>query len=150
MTEEIDYSDPNERMSSPDLMTSALSNLELIRDTHWSEKDRIGVPLDDDDPDDPGGADRLAAAKCAIAAIEILIARDNARHLNENQEREILDKVCTVNSISQLLHMLAIEGGEEYPQGTLRSVFALFQELTLDVMTLISEGECSKPDGGVS
>ncbi|MCH8853074.1 MAG: hypothetical protein IID41_10540 [Planctomycetes bacterium] len=70
--------------------------------------------------------------------------------LTENQAREIFDKVCTVNSISQILHKLGNEGGEEYPQGTLGPVFALFDDLTLDVMTLISDLKWDKPEGGAS
>ena len=82
---EVDYSTPSKDMSSPDLMESALSHLQLIRDTHWSDKDRIGVPLDDDDPDGPGSADRLGAARIAIQAINILIARENERPVSADR-----------------------------------------------------------------
>ena len=69
--------------------------------------------------------------------------RCEVSNVTQDQAFEIFGKICTVNSISQILHKLSIEGGEEYPQGTLGPIFALFAELTTDVMLIVSDIRCN-------
>ncbi len=86
----------NKGMSSAGLMAKAISDLELLHSTHWSDDCRFGRPY----PDNDATVDRPKLARSAIEAIKIVLDRETGKKkekppsfLTDNNPEQTLENV---------------------------------------------------------
>ena len=93
-------------MSSAGLMAKAISDLELLHSTHWTDDCRFGRPY----PDNDATVDRPKLAGSAIEAIKIVLDRETEKKkekqpsfLTDTQQDEINELLTHLNTVGDLL-----------------------------------------------